>query len=138
MLQRDYFIRILQEFAVAIALFLEKKEGRPEAERDRQLDDLYRQYVGPREVVRNLTPDELLTYAADQWPADERFDRLEMVAELLSAEASCKTGPQRELLLRRAYAVYDYVDANGNTFSIQRRAKMNRLRTACDTATKES
>lgn len=119
MLQRDYFIRIIQEFGAALALFLEKKDGQREDKRDHELDDLYRQYVGQREVVRNLTLDELLDYATDHWPQEERLDRMEMVAELLSAEASYKTGPQRDLLLGKAYAIHDYVEAHSKTFMIK-------------------
>jgi hypothetical protein len=83
MLQRDYFLRILQEFATALALFLEKKKDN----KDDDLEDLYRQYVGTYEVVRNLAFEELLQYAEDQWIADERMSRLEMTAELLYAES---------------------------------------------------
>ena len=44
MLSRDYFLRIIQEFAVALSLFLEKKVG--EDKRDQELKELYAQYVG--------------------------------------------------------------------------------------------
>ena len=44
MLQRDYFLRIIQEFMAALAKFLEKKEA--EEQRDDDLRELYRQYVG--------------------------------------------------------------------------------------------
>ena len=52
MLQRDYFIRILQEFMAAVQRFLEKKEE--EGKRDVALRDLYRQYIGSYDDLRNL------------------------------------------------------------------------------------
>ena len=126
MLQRDYFLRIIQEFTAALAKFLEKKEA--EEQRDDDLRELYRQYVGSYDVLRNLSLDELLDYARNEWDDDERMQRLEMVAELLYAEGSYKQAPLRQMLLEKAYQVFDYVDANGNLFSITRRQKMTAIR----------
>lgn len=75
MLQRDYFLRVIEEFAKALSAFLEKKED--ERKRDHTLRDLYRQYVGPYEDLRNLSFEETLQYADDQWSAAERLDRLD-------------------------------------------------------------
>ena len=72
MLQRDYFIRIIEEFTAALARFLEKKEGE---QRQRYLEDLYRQYVGDYTLLRNFTVDEAFQYALDQWKPEERVDR---------------------------------------------------------------
>lgn len=63
MLQRDYFLRIIQEFMAALAKFLEKKEA--EEQRDDDLRELYRQYVGTYDL-RNLSLDELLDYARNE------------------------------------------------------------------------
>ena len=126
MLQRDYFLRIIQEFMAALAKFLEKKEA--EEQRDDDLRELYRQYVGSYDVLRNLSLDELLDYARNEWDDDERMQRLEMVAELLYAEGSYKQAPLRQMLLEKAYQVFDYVDVNGNLFSITRRQKMTAIR----------
>ena len=126
MLQRDYFLRIIQEFMAALAKFLEKKEA--EEQRDDDLRELYRQYVGSYDVLRNLSLDELLDYVRNEWDDDERMQRLEMVAELLYAEGSYKQAPLRQMLLEKAYQVFDYVDANGNLFSITRRQKMTAIR----------
>lgn len=126
MLQRDYFLRIIQEFMAALAKFLEKKET--EDKHDESLRELYRQYVGSYDVLRNLSFDELLAYAQNEWNDDERMQRLEMMAELLYAEGSYKQAPLRQLLLDRAYQVFDYVDVNGNLFSITRRQKMTAIR----------
>jgi hypothetical protein len=133
MLQRDYFLRILQEFATALALFLEKKKDN----KDDDLEDLYRQYVGTYEVVRNLAFEELLQYAEDQWIADERMSRLEMTAELLYAESTYKAGPLRTMLLDKAYQVFDYVDAHGGTYSADRRKKMADIHQAIESSLKK-
>lgn len=126
MLQRDYFIRLIEEFNAAISRFLTKKDD--ELKRDKDLKDLYRQYVGEYDDLRNLSVDELLTYAKEQWKEEERIDKINMVAELLYAEGSYKGQPLRQILLEKAYALFDYVEANDSTFSIDRCQKMEAMR----------
>lgn len=126
MLQRDYFIRLIEEFNAAISRFLTNKDD--ELKRDKDLKDLYRQYVGEYDDLRNLSIDELLTYAKEQWKEEERIDKINMVAELLYAEGSYKGQPLRQMLMEKSYALFDYVEANGSTFSIDRRQKMEAMR----------
>lgn len=130
MLQRDYFIRLIEEFNAAISRFLTKKDD--ELKRDKDLKDLYRQYVGEYDDLRNLSVDELLKYAKEQWKEEERIDKINMVAELLYAEGSYKGQPLRQILLEKAYALFDYVEANDSTFSIDRRQKMEAMRQELD------
>ena len=126
MLQRDYFIRLIEEFNAAISRFLTKKDD--DLKRDKDLKDLYRQYVGEYDDLRNLSVDELLTYAKEQWDEEERIDKINMVAELLYAEGSYKGQPLRQMLMEKSYRLFDYVEANGSTFSIDRRQKMEAMR----------
>ena len=126
MLQRDYFIRLIEEFNAAISRFLTKKDD--DLKRDKDLKDLYRQYVGEYDDLRNLSIDELLTYAKEQWKEEERIDKINMVAELLYAEGSYKGQPLRQILLEKAYTLFYYVEANDSTFSIDRRQKMEAMR----------
>lgn len=126
MLQRDYFIRLIEEFNAAISRFLTKKDD--DLKRDKDLKDLYRQYVGEYDDLRNLSVDELLTYAKEQWEEEEQIDKINMVAELLYAEGSYKGQPLRQILLEKAYALFYYVEANDSTFSIDRRQKMEAMR----------
>ena len=126
MLQRDYFIRLIEEFNAAISRFLTKKDD--EMKRDKDLKDLYRQYVGEYDDLRNLSVDELLTYAKEQWKEEERIDKINMVAELLYAEGSYKGQPLRQMLMEKSYRLFDYVEANSSTFSISRHQKMETMR----------
>ena len=131
MLSRDYFLRIIQEFAVALSLFLEKKVG--EDKRDQELKELYVQYVGPYEVLRNLSLEETLAYAEEQWEEEQRVNKLEMLANLHDAEASYKALPLRELLLTKALRLFDYVDTHSDSFSISRRMKISGIEQALRT-----
>lgn|SRR5574344_1050218 len=126
MLQRDYFIRALQEFFAAVARFLEKDGD--EEKKDKILKDLWKQYVGNYDDLHSLSCEELISFSKEQWKEEERIDRLEMVAELLYAEASYKGKPQRDFLLEKTYKVFDYVNNNSSTFSINRRKKMEEIR----------
>lgn len=124
MLQRDYFIRIIEEFMAALGRFLEKKV---DERTDEDLKELYRQYVGSYDVLRNLSFDEIIKYSKEQWRPEERINHLDMLAELLYAEGSYKTNPLRDMLLNKAYQLFDYVETNGNTFSLRRRQIMKEI-----------
>ena len=100
MIRQDYFIRLIEEFAAALAVMLKKKED----ERDDSLKDLYRQYVGDYTLLRNMSVDELMEYAANEWNNNERIDRLEMLAELLNglpARAQYERGRANRICCQR-------------------------------------
>jgi hypothetical protein len=130
MLQRDYFLRVIEEFSKALAAVLEKKEDLKHFDDD--LKDLYRQYVGPFEDLRNLSFEETLQYAADQWKPEERLARLNMLAELLYSEGSVKGLALRSLLFEKAYKLYRFVDVNGGEYSMDRKKKMQSIKEAID------
>ena len=71
--------------------------------------------------------DEIIKYSKEQWRPEERINRLDMLAELLYAEGSYKTNPLRDMLLNKAYQLFDYVETNGNTFSLRRRQIMREI-----------
>ncbi|MGG6544249.1 UNVERIFIED_CONTAM: hypothetical protein NY100_02200 [Prevotella sp. 15_C9] len=123
MIRQDYFLRIIEEFTAAVALFLEKKED----DRDAGMRDLYRQYVGDYELLRNMTVRELVAFSLEQWKPEERIRRLGMLAELLYVEGGYKVNPLRAMLLDKALLLYEYVDARSDTYSIDRKMKMQKL-----------
>lgn len=126
MIQKDYYLRMIEEFGRALANFMERRHD--DARRDREMADLYRQYVGDYTLVRNLSLDETMVYAHDQWADDERIGRLGMLAELLYAEATYCAVPISTLLYDKAYRLYDYVETHGDTYSIDRHNKMEAIR----------
>lgn len=126
MIQKDYYLRMIEEFGRALANFMERRHD--DARRDREMADLYRQYVGDYTLVRNLSLEETMVYAHDQWADDERIGRLGMLAELLYAEATYCAVPISTLLYDKAYRLYDYVETHGDTYSIARHNKMEAIR----------
>lgn len=125
MQQRDYFIRIIEEFMAAVARFLSKPKGQ---RNDDELQDLYRQYVGDYTLLRNMTVEETFVYAREQWTEDRRVEKLEMLAELLYAEATYKQQPLRTMLLEKAIQLYNYVDAKSPVYSLIRQQRMAEIR----------
>jgi hypothetical protein len=124
MLQRDYFLRLIEEFQAALAKFIEKPEG---DKKDMELRELYRQYLGNYDDVRNLSFDELIAYSHEQWKESERMDRLNFAAELLYSEACYKANPLRAILMEKAFKLYTYLDANSGIMSLERRRKMENI-----------
>ncbi len=125
MLQRDYFIRIIEEFMAAVSRFLEKDIDK---RTDDDLRDLYRQYVGDYDTLRNLSAAEAIGYAQEQWKDDRRMQQLEMLAELLYVEGSYKQQPLRDMLLEKSFVLFTYVDRHSADFSLTRRAKLSAIK----------
>jgi type I site-specific restriction-modification system R (restriction) subunit len=126
MLERDYFIRILQEFEAAVQAFLEKNEGK---QKDTMLKELYHRYLGKYELLRNMTLEEAIGYAQDNWKEEERIERLEMLAQLWYYEGDLMgSKPLRDLLLDKAFTLLDYVDQRSSTYSMSRKQKMVHIR----------
>ncbi|WP_276942383.1 hypothetical protein [Hallella colorans] len=124
MLQRDYFIRLIEEFQAALARLLHVRQ---DDKRDDMIRDLYRQYVGNYDDLRNLTVDEMMIYGKEQWREDQRVERLNFLAELLYAEAAYKTNPLRGMLMDKAFKLFSYVDSHSGVMSLDRRQKMKKI-----------
>jgi hypothetical protein len=126
MLQKDYFIRLIEEFAIAIQRFLEKAEGK---RTDEDLKELYREYVGLFQDLRNLSVEEAVEYARRTWEESEQMPRLEMLAELWYAEASYKEHPLKDMLLEKALGLFQYVDRHSTEYSLVRLGKIEQIKT---------
>ena len=124
MLQKDYFIRLIEEFAIAIQRFLEKAEGK---RTDEDLKELYREYVGLFQDLRNLSAEEAVEYARRTWEESEQMPRLEMLAELWYVEASYKQQPLKDVLLEKALRLFQYVDQHSTEYSLVRLSKMDKI-----------
>ncbi len=92
MLQQDYIMRLIQEFAAALRKFLQKPEGE---DKDTMLRDLYRQYVGDYEFYHTAATEDALA-SMEQYDERERTHRIEMLAELYyTGEGSLRLGADR-------------------------------------------
>lgn len=124
MLERDYFIRIIREFGRALQTWLEKKE---DPKGDEMLRSLYERYLGPAELLRNMTAKEALVYSSDNWPEERRIRMLGMLADLWYYEGQLKQNPLRDILLDKAFTLYDYIDSRSEEYSLLRKEKMKHI-----------
>ena len=128
MLERDYIMRLIQEFMAALARVLEKKEVTTRREEIRKL---YDKYVGPYTLYYNASVDEVMQ-AIQSYGVEQRIQRLEMLAELYYTEADMVSKPDRDFLLEKAYTLFDFIDRNGKTYSFDRLLKMDKIRKELD------
>ena len=121
MLERDYIMRLIQEFMAALERMLEK----PEVEaRRKEIQTLYDKYVGPYAFYHTATMEEALEALAGV-DEEHRMGKIEMLAELSNNEARMYSKPESDMLLDKAYKLFDYLEHNSGTFSFDRRNKMN-------------
>ncbi len=124
MLQRDYILRLIQEFAKAMALLLQKKKL---TERRTELQRMYDQYVDPYDLLFNADTDQMMDHML-QFAPEERLQRMEMLAELYLAEADTVGKITADQLLEKAYFLYDYIETEGRTLSFDHQRKMADIR----------
>ena len=128
MLQRDYIQRLIREFMSALERMLEKKEVETRREK---IKELYDQYVGPYAFYSIATIDDVMKAMAGIDDEEKRLSKMDMLAELYYYEADTVGQPMRDELLNKAYMLFDYIETHGNTFSIDRRNKMERIKKKC-------
>lgn len=124
MLQRDYIKRLIREFAEALRRMLDQKEV---IKRREAIRLLYEQYLGSYNLYHFATIDELMS-AIQSFPEDERLERLAMLAELYYAEADTEASMHdREVLLQKAFNLFEYLERESGEYSMERRGKMAEL-----------
>lgn len=129
MLERDYIMRLIREFMAALQRILEKKEIKTRREK---LKEMYEKYVGPYSFYYEADMDAVMKALAE-YDEGERIYRMEMLAELYYAEADTVGNPDRDFLLDKAYVLYDYIDKNGRTYSLDRKNKMTMIKSKLKT-----
>lgn len=124
MLERDYIMRLIREFLTALARLLEKKDV---TDRHEELKKLYDQFVGPY-TFYHLQPVEKVIEALGHEDEEKRFYKMEMLAELYLAETDMVSKPEGDLLLKKSFALFDFLDHYSKTYSIDRIKKMDGIR----------
>lgn len=123
MLRQDYIQRLIREFFAALERLLEKNEA---GERQEAIRKMFTQYLGDSAFFHIASLDDIMRWL-EKYPEDERLSRIEMLAELYYAEADLMSEPTRSAVLDRAYMLFDYIDRNGRTFSMERLKKMKKI-----------
>ncbi len=119
MLERDYIMRLVREFFEALEL-LKRKNLK---ERKDELERMYGQYVGLYALYHTATIDDIMR-SMESYAADERLERMEMLAELYYAESALVSAPERSALLEKAFALFSFIDRHDRTYDMVRLAKI--------------
>lgn len=123
MLERDYIMRLIREFAEALELML-KKDIR---KRQDEIIKMYDQYVGPYAFYHTAAIEDVMQ-SFEQFKSGERLHRMEMLAELYYAEADTQLGPTRDMLLQKALTLFYFIDRHDKTYSFDRLAKISHIK----------
>ena len=121
MLQQDYFLRVLEEFAKALSLFKQSKKDLKQ--KQDEILKLYDTYVGDNVFYHIASMDDIMD-SFTRFPEDERLERMEMLAELYYAESDLKSGPPRDMLLENARKLFIFIDHHSRTLSLQRQQRI--------------
>ena len=121
MLQQDYFLRIIEEFAKALSLFKQSKKDLKQ--KQDEILKLYDTYVGDNVFYHIASMDDIMD-SFTRFPEDERLERMEMLAELYYAESDLKSGPPRDMLLENARKLFIFIDHHSRTLSLQRQQRI--------------
>lgn len=128
MIEKDFIMRILQQFFLALNTLLGNLDEKKIEETRMQLKDLYVTYFEESsQYYYNINIDELL----NQFKSNEEFwkyERIEMLAELyyydgiISIDSALKND-----LLNKVLMLYDYLEEMSNSFSLERFDKKNKI-----------
>lgn len=121
MLQQDYFLRIIEEFAKALSLFKQSKKDLKQ--KQDEILKLYDTYVGDNVFYHIASMDDIMD-SFTRFPEDERLERMEMLAELYYAESDLKSGPSRDMLLENTRKLFIFIDHHSRTLSLQRQQRI--------------
>lgn len=133
MLEKDYILRLLQQFFEDLSLFLSKKKKEDEAsekQEDYDWASLYGTYVGDYAFYHTEQSAEILASFSKYSPS-ERLPRMEMLAELYFREAQFERENAVKLsLLERSLLLWEYIDKHSDTYSMERVRRMGYIRSA--------
>ena len=121
MLQQDYFLRIIEEFAKALSLFKQSKKDLKQ--KQDEILKLYDTYVGDNVFYHIASMDDIMD-SFIRFPEDERLERMEILAELYYAESDLKSGPSHDMLLENARKLFIFIDHHSRTLSLQRQQRI--------------
>ena len=134
MVERDYLMRILQEFFDAIARIIHrgKSDQEPDlAEMENRFSDMYRQFFKkPAEYFYEAEKETLLNDLEQEgYPEEHLFAKIQMLSELLYQDALIKKCiPEKCMMLEKVFYLLACLNQNSRTFSWERNQRMEDIR----------
>lgn len=128
MLQRDYIMRLLQDFVEALEKLVEERDKHDGPELQLQLQSIYRAYFNhPHTFYYNQDAEYILNDLGQNYGGEELLTRIEMLSELLYQDALPKEPEEQNYLLRKSLYLLIYLDEHSDTFSFERRGKISEI-----------
>ena len=134
MVERDFIMRMLQEFFEAIAKVMHRETPGMEPDlshMQEQFNDMYNQFFRrPAEHFYETEKEEILNGLINEGHGDnDTFARIQMLSELLYRDGQIKKNiSERYSLLEKALFLLEYLDGNSRTFSWDRRQKIEDIK----------
>ena len=129
MIERDFIMRMLQEFFSMIAKLLQLKVEEPDTTRiQERFDELYKQFFRkPAEYFYALEKEEIPNeLTKDNMGNSEHCAMIQMLAELLYQDGLIKKDIVEKIsLLEKSLFLLQYLESNSKTFSWDREQKMS-------------
>ena len=136
MIERDYIMRMLQEFFNAIAKVMRRDIPGIEpdiSEIQKRFNEMYNQFFRhPAELFYRISKEDILS----ELESENRSERdvhakIQMLSELLYQDALIKSDAQERLaLLEKSLFLLEYLDRNSNTFSWDRGQRIGDIKKA--------
>lgn len=134
MIERDYIMRILQEFFEAIAKVMRREIPGQEpdlSEIQERFREMYKQFFRkPAEYFYETEKEDILESLKKEGRSDkDTFAKAQMLSELLYQDGRIKKDiSERCMLLEKALYLLEYLDRDSRTFSWDRGQKMEDIR----------
>lgn len=82
----------------------------------------------PRKGADLLDAEYILTDLSQDYEGQEFLTRIDMLSELLYQDALLKEPDEKKYLLAKALYLKEYLDSHSDTFSFERRNKINEIK----------
>lgn len=133
MVERDYIMRMLQEFFDAIAKLLRRTPGQePDLSHiQKQFNEMYRQFFRRSPHYFYETEKEIILKELEEEGLDEKnlFAKIQMLSELLYQDGLIKKNiPEKWMYLEKALYLLEYLNKNSRTYSWDREQKMEDIK----------
>ncbi|MDR0743333.1 MAG: hypothetical protein LBF05_03125 [Tannerella sp.] len=128
MIERDFIMRILQEFFDAIAKLIRINVEDPDTSRiQERFDEVYKQFFRrPSSHFYDTEKERILDDLKKEGRSErDTLGRVQMLSELLYQDGLIRTSlPDKYMLLEKSLYLFGYLDRNSRTFSWERSRKM--------------
>lgn len=128
MLQRDYIMRLLQDFTEALEKLVEERHKKEGPELQLQIQGIYRAYFNhPHTFYYTQDAEYILNDLGQNYGEEELLTRIDMLSELIYQDALLKETEEQRYLLRKSLYLLKYLDKHSDTFSFERRGKISEI-----------